>query len=75
MSKKLSVILIVLLAVIILGLAFYWYEYRPARIYGKCNEQASENARKIADRPDQTYFITQYDGYYKICLRENGLDK
>lgn len=70
MSKKLSVILIVLLAVIILGLAFYWYEYRPARIAKKCNSYAEDIDPTI-------YYpgIEKGEINYIKCLRDNGLDK
>lgn len=73
--------LIVILLVVILGLAFYWYEWRPAQIKGKCSQRATEGVNITLRGP--VGFLEKlhpclrksYDQCYEICLQEKGLEK
>jgi len=65
-------ILYVLLLVILLGSAFYWYEIRPAKIRHDCSWRkgiiwATPN-QPTRDRWDKTS-----EDQYKFCLRDHGL--
>lgn len=60
---------IILIVLVILGFAFYWYEWRPNRIYSYCNEQAKESARQNIESD----IYKNYDYAYKTCLRSKGL--
>lgn len=71
--------------VISMGLAFYWYEYRPSRIRATCEtqsiERAQEFARKIIGKqvpkgfPEGFYNTANKDAYYLSCVREQGLER
>ena len=66
---------IIILLVITLGSAFYWYEWRPTQIRKECfsltrgggytNPFINENAQNRAD----------FEFRYKNCLLKNGLEK
>ncbi len=50
--------------IVLVGLLFYWYSFRPAHIREKCSEKANES------------FYTSgsvYDLTYKQCLNRSGL--
>jgi len=69
MKKKrgisgLSVALLVLL-VLVLGGAFYWYDYRPSVIRARCSMEAEKRA-------DKDEFI--YEVIYRHCLRSHGIE-
>jgi hypothetical protein len=70
MSKK-QYIEIIILAVIILGFLFYWYEYRPSRIKRECyqafiekygNQQRSLGEWKVIE-----------DNFFRECFTAKGL--
>lgn len=64
-------IILVLLA--ILGLAFYWYEWRPTQIKKDCYNIAREKAIEKGAREDKKFYKDDYDTYYKWCLEQKGL--
>lgn len=57
--EKLKIQYIILLVLVILGFAFYWFEYRPAEIRKKCSTISS--------------YAKNETEYYQVCLRDNGL--
>jgi len=62
---------IILLVIIILGGAFYWYELRPIPIRKKCGEYATNAAEKnnvLSDNSDAVIM------FYKICIVLAGLN-
>lgn len=62
---------IILLQLVILGFAFYWFEYRPIKIKEKCSADARFDSR--ADSlfgDDYKKFINDY---YDDCLMRFGL--
>ncbi len=71
MSKK-QYIGIIILAVIILGVAFYWYNYRPSQIKKECFEIARKSAIEKSGLKDK-FYKDDYDTYYKWCLQKKGL--
>lgn len=58
MKEKIILILIILIF-ISLGVAFYWYEWRPAQIRKECGQ--SDDAVIPA--------------FYQKCLHEKGIEK
>lgn len=64
--KKYYPIFIIIL--IILGVVFYWYEWRPTQIKKECSMEAYDSSITSPRRPWESP-----DDYYKKCLRENGL--
>ena len=60
-NKNLTLLLIVLLA---LGLAFYWYELRPTQVKKECYKKSINTGFKST---------SEADIYYKYCLRKSGL--
>jgi hypothetical protein len=59
---------VVIIALLILSGAFYWFQYRPSEIKKTCDEVAkNEAARSYGNREKN------YDFKYRQCLRENGL--
>lgn len=57
---------------LIIGLAFYWYEYRPSQVKKECYSIARVNVGVYGDRID-FYNRGNYDFYYKWCLEQKGL--
>ncbi len=84
MSKK-QYMGIIILAVTILGFAFYWYEYRPSQIKKECFAIAQEEAKellKIKAEISGEYkeaverglsLKDDVESIYKNCLRKKGL--
>ena len=58
---------IIVLILVILGVAFYWYEWRPSQIRMECSEIAKDKTTGLG----ATY--ERYENYYESCLREKGL--
>ena len=56
---------IILIALLVLGFAFYWYSWRPSQIIKKCT-----NSKNLMG-----YSIMTPELLYKNCLRVNGLEK
>jgi len=53
---------IILIVIIILGIAFYWFEWRPAQIRKECSERS-----KVA------IYGSNYNNLFNQCLHEKGL--
>lgn len=73
--------------ILILGVAFYWFQYRPTQIYSYCNYKAQEDAKNaLKDKTEigadiykeavekGMYLKDDYEYAYKKCLRENGIE-
>ena len=58
-------IMLVVIALLIAGGLFFWYEYRPSLIRAKC----SVEAEKRADKDEYVYEIV-----YRHCLRTHGIE-
>jgi len=69
----------IILAIFLIGVGlFYWYEYRPSRVYIECNQKSTEWLKKhIEENPygDTEEIINIYNFKYKNCLREKGINK
>jgi len=71
--------------VVTMGLAFYWYEYRPSRIRAACETRSTEQAQaflremtgKRAPKglPEGLYIRANKEAYYLSCVREQGLER
>jgi hypothetical protein len=61
----------IIMILVILAIAFYWFEWRPAEIRANCaNEFAvyiPDSARSISDQ------VQLYNGTYERCLETNGI--
>ena len=82
---------IIILLILIGGGLFYWFGIRPPRIYSYCNEWAIEKAQRFyKEKIEKQYYITDndkeqiekgyylisnYESYYKRCLREKGINQ
>ena len=69
---------IILIVVIILGLAFYWYEWRPTQIRKECAESALKDApggdwRVRAGLNPKILGLDEK--VYRACLIQKGLEK
>jgi len=69
---------------IILGIAFIWYEVRPARIRASCNEKVLNDELYSTSKAERELLggdmnkinkmeREKTDFWYKDCLRDNGL--
>jgi len=56
---------IFILLLLISGMLFYWYEYRPSIIREKC----SVAAEKLSNKDEYVYEIV-----YRHCLRSHGIE-
>ena len=68
---------IILIVLVILGLAFYWYEWRPNKIRFECNDSAFRSSMASQDESSYTQNgrMDLKGKFYKDCLRYNGLEK
>ena len=68
---------ILVIFIVIAGLLFYWYSYRPIKIRENCAKEANFNAKGREVGFDylenQKVYNTAYDSAYKECLNLNGL--
>jgi len=81
MENRSIVSLGAVMLVISMGLAFYWYEYRPSRIRATCETKSTEQAKaflkEIAGKkaPEGLFIQANKEAYYMSCLREHGLER
>ncbi len=71
--------------IVSIGLAFYWYEYRPSRIRATCETQSTERAQEFLRQmigkhapkgfPEGLYNQANKEAYYLSCVREQGLER
>ena len=69
--------------------AFYWFQWRPSAVRSTCNRISEEAAvakyaeehpgylinGKTIGKPDPgTFARTDYDGFYKSCMRQHGME-
>lgn len=68
--NQVTILAIALIA--ILGIAFYWYEYRPSQFKQRCSAEARMDSRAIGESDDikRQEFINRY---YDDCLMRWGL--
>jgi hypothetical protein len=82
--NKITVTVIVILALAIAAGSFYWFQFRPYKIYSDCSKEATEKALDYSleegDEEDKAsakkgrYYQEDYDVYYNRCLRNNGIN-
>lgn len=62
---------IILMGLVVLGFAFYWYEYRPTKIKERCSAEARFDTRvdSLIGDEYQKFIIN----YYNDCLMRFGL--
>ncbi len=71
---------IILIGLIVLGIAFYWYALRPSQLKKECDGYAREmvnyDLKVYTGTTQGVYYDWQKenDKYYKSCLREKGLN-
>lgn len=84
MSNRSFVALGAVTLVIGMGLAFYWYEYRPSQIRATCETQSAQQAaeffrqlmgKKAPKSLEGMYIEANKEAYYLSCVREHGLER
>jgi len=74
MQKLKQYWVIISLAVILLGVAFYWYSYRPSKIREMCASEATRNNGWSNSTGDfYASLKTDWDYLYQRCVRGHGL--
>jgi hypothetical protein len=64
--------IILIIGLVVLGFAFYWYEYKPTKIKERCYAEAEfDQVAKGGSIGD--YQRMQRDRYYEDCLMRFGL--
>ena len=58
---------LILIALLLLVAAFYWYEWRPSQIKKECHEGALVDVVAVGGSKED------YESFYKACLRSKGL--
>lgn len=70
-------IILIVIALAVIGGAIYYYEVRPSMIRNECHWEGREKATKAGkDRSgvkEGWYLKSDYDHYYKHCLRNKGI--
>lgn len=64
---------IILIVITILGLAFYWFEWRPTQIRKECNIKALQEVAATEEKLQGTEGISFYNFSYNLCLRNKRL--
>jgi len=70
--------IIIILALLVLGASFYWYQWRPSQIRKECAQTSEDkwNEKKDAFEIDNTENARgYYDFYYYSCLHKKGLSE
>lgn len=67
MAKETKIISAIL-AVAVVGLWFYWFQYRPSEIRAYCNDYAIQKATEADGSTREVYSFM-----YQSCLRGQGL--
>ena len=62
---------IIIIGIVIFGLAFYWYEYRPTKLKERCSAEARFDTR--ADSLIGDEYQNFINNYYEDCLMRFGL--
>lgn len=72
MSKKMKIVhgLVIL---VILGGAFYWFQWRPSQIRKECYNSAIKNPFNIYNSESERRANLNF--VYGNCLKRNGLEK
>jgi len=72
--NKNSTIIICSTVLVILGISFYWYSYKPNHIREQCLAEAefTPTATLTVDEMQRQQFIGVY---YQNCIRRFGLEK
>lgn len=69
MKEKIKIILpISIILLVILGFAFYWFQWRPSEIRKECSRQSLIESGAISQSSNYSFF-------YELCLKEHGLEK
>ena len=70
--KTNQVMIIVIALFALLGVIFYWYEYRPSQLKQQCSAEARLDTRAVSESDDvkRQEFINRY---YNDCLMRWGL--
>ena len=61
-----------ILLLLILGLSFYWYEYRPYKVIKDCHFN-ERTAVRDKEYNDFIFSMFSYETGYMMCLRSNGI--
>jgi hypothetical protein len=85
MENKSFGALSMVLIILAVAFAFYWYEYRPSQIRAECEKFATDQAadflkqiigkKASKDLPEGMYFQANKEVFYLSCVRENGLER
>ena len=72
--KNVSTIIGLIILILTLGCAFYWYEWRPYYIRRECVKISSKlNSSSIPDADLKNYLLARED-LYKMCVRAKGIE-
>jgi len=76
MKEKIKKYWWIVIIILIISGVFYWYQIRPSQIYSNCHNLAVEKAiEKCTTCPEGKFKLDDYEGYYKMCLRKEGINE
>lgn len=64
---------LLLLIIFLIAGWFYWFQWRPARIRGDCNEYVVERLKEETEKRSTKEWQERYDLYFENCLHSKGL--
>jgi len=77
MKEKIKTSILIVAIVVVLGGAFYWYEWRPTQAKRECFERARDFSTERLGRrfyiDDINEWNKTYNFFYRNCLRLKGL--
>ena len=63
-----------LLVLIIITLAFYWFGVRPSQLKKECGQYAQTKLDQVGSFDSRLDWKIAGDDYYRSCLREKGIN-
>lgn len=72
MLKNRNALIVILIILLVLG-AFYWFQYRPSEIRKECAKYAKDTKAEGIKGIDN--YIKLQDFLYKDCLKAKGIEK
>ena len=70
---------VIIVILLIAGGLFYWYEWRPSRVYIECQHKAKKWFKNYSEDKLESKFTSDkeraYNFIYENCLRQKGIDE
>lgn len=66
---------ILIILVLAIGGAFYWFQLKPSQIRKICQEKIEKQDRELLESATKNKILNGEGDIYDVCLRKYGLEK